>query len=158
MLPGGEPTAGLSVLQEHGAFWIAGDPRLDLAAVNKVEMLPWDVWGAGWEPGEEPTDELLSLFDSVADLTVDPDSRGADLRERYDADPRLRMDGTVFSVARGRVETVSWVSSRRPAPATGPGRRSAACPARLPAWSGACPPRSRRPRACAGGTAGRRRP
>ena len=35
---------GLTSIDEHGAFWIAGNLRLDLAALNKVEMLPWDVW------------------------------------------------------------------------------------------------------------------
>ncbi len=97
---------GLSVIHEHGAHWIAGNLRLDLAALNKVEMLPWDVWGAVWKPDEEPTGELLTLFDEVAQLTVDPDEHPAQLRDRYETDPRLRMDGTVFSVARGRTETV----------------------------------------------------
>jgi hypothetical protein len=107
---GGELDAdrcGLSAINEHGAFWIAGNLRLDLAALNKVEMLPWDVWGSGWEPGEEPTDEQLALFDSVAELTVDPDSRFAALRDRYEQDDALRMDGNVFNVLRGHVETVS---------------------------------------------------
>ena len=97
---------GLSAINEHGAFWIAGNLRLDLASLNKVEMLPWDVWGAGWEPGEEPTDAQLELFDAVANLTVDADARFGELRSRYEGDDALRMDGTVFNVARGRAETV----------------------------------------------------
>jgi hypothetical protein len=95
---------GLSAIDEHGAHWIAGNLRLDLASLNKVEMLPWDVWGAGWEP--EPADELLDRFDSVAALTVEPDPHFAELRHRYDIDESLRMDGTVFNVARGQFETV----------------------------------------------------
>lgn len=97
---------GLSAISQHGAHWIAGNLRLDLASLNKVEMLPWDVWGAGWKPGEQPTDAQLSLFDSVAELTVDPDARFAELRGRYESDDSLRMDGTVFNVARGEVEAV----------------------------------------------------
>lgn len=97
---------GLRSIDEHGAHWIAGNLRLDLASLNKVELLPWDAWGARWEPGEEPTDELLELFDAVAELTVDPDARFDDLRHRYDTDDRLRVDGTVFSVFRGAHETV----------------------------------------------------
>jgi hypothetical protein len=97
---------GLSAIDEHGAHWIAHNLRLDLASLNKVEMLPWDVWGAGWEPGDEPSDELLEIFDSVAALTVDPDSNFAELRRRYDSDDALRMDGTVFNVGRGRNEIV----------------------------------------------------
>jgi hypothetical protein len=98
---------GLSAIDEHGAHWIAGNLRLDLAALNKVEMLPWDVWGAGWKPGEEPTGAQLELFDTVAAVTVDPDAHFAELRSRYESDDSLRMDGTVFSVLRGQVETVS---------------------------------------------------
>ena len=97
---------GLSAVDEQGAHWIAGNLRLDLASLNKVEMLPWDVWGEGWEPGEQPTDAQLRCFDTVAELTVDPDARFAELRERYATDPSLRMDGTVLNVLRGRVETV----------------------------------------------------
>src|SRR5213075_3425158 len=97
---------GLSAIDEHGPHWIAGNLRLDFASLNKVEMLPWDVWGAGWQPGEQPTDAQLRLFDEVAALTVDPDARFAHLRARYETDDSLRMDGTVFSVLRGQVETV----------------------------------------------------
>ena len=97
---------GLSAINEHGAFWIAGNLRLDLASLNKVEMLPWDVWGAGWEPGEEPTDAQLELFDAVANLTVDPDARFGELRSRYEGDDALRMDGTVFNVLRNQLENV----------------------------------------------------
>lgn len=97
---------GLSAIDEHGAHWIAGNLRLDLASLNKVEMLPWDVWGAGWKPGEAPTDELLERFDSAAALTVDPDANFVAMRRRYESDECLRMDGTVFNVLRGRSEAV----------------------------------------------------
>jgi hypothetical protein len=97
---------GLSAISEHGAHWIAGNLRLDLASLNKVEMLPWDVWGAGWEPGARPSEEVLTCFDTVAELTVDPDVRFTDLRKRYETDDALRMDGTVFNVLRGEYETV----------------------------------------------------
>jgi hypothetical protein len=96
---------GLSAINEHGAHWIAGNLRLDLAALNKVEMLPWDVWGAGWEPGEQPTEDHLHLFDAVAALTVDPDARFVEVRRKYETDESLRMDGTVLNVLRGQVET-----------------------------------------------------
>jgi hypothetical protein len=97
---------GLSGINEHGAHWIAGNLRLDLASLNKVEMLPWDVWGAGWRPGEEPTEDQLHLFDAVADLTVDPDATIGELCGRYEKDDALRMDGTVFNVLHGQIETV----------------------------------------------------
>lgn len=97
---------GLSAIHEHGAHWIANNLRMDLASLNKVEMLPWDAWGAGWEPGEQPTPAVLELFDRVAALTVDPDARFAGLRDLYQADDSLRVESTVFNVARGHDETV----------------------------------------------------
>jgi hypothetical protein len=97
---------GLSAINEHGDFWIAGNLRLDLASLNKVEMLPWDVWGAGWKPGEQPTAAQLELFDAVAALTVDPDDNFDELRTRYETDDGLRMDGEIFNVFRGETETV----------------------------------------------------
>ena len=101
-----EMRCGLSSIDEHGAHWIAGNLRLDFASLNKVEMLPWDVWGEGWEPGEVPTDAQLELFDEIADLTVDPDSNFAELRYRYENSDALKMNGTVFNVLHNHVETV----------------------------------------------------
>jgi hypothetical protein len=97
---------GLSAINEHGAHWMAGNLRLDLASLNKVEMLPWDVWGTRWGPGEQPSDAQLHLFDSVAEVTDDPNVRIGELRSRYESSDELRMDGTVFNGLRGQVESV----------------------------------------------------
>jgi hypothetical protein len=97
---------GLSAVDEHGAHWIAGNLRLDFASLNKVEMLPWDVWGAHWEPAGEPTDAQLAFFDKVAELAVNVDSRFEDVRKRYDTDEELRVGTEVFNVLRGRMEAV----------------------------------------------------
>jgi hypothetical protein len=115
----------LTAIDEHGAHWIAGNLRLELASLNKVEMLPWDVWGAGWEPGGEPTDELLSCFDSVAALTVEPDTHLAELRNRYDtirfalgsvdassaSASALSSNCTRFSSSRAASRACSYLSS-----------------------------------------------
>lgn len=97
---------GLTSISEHGAFWIAGNLRLDFAALNKIEMLPWDVWGLGWGPHEEPTAEMLAAFDALAELTVSPDERFDELRDRYESDVSLRMNGTVFNVLLGEEQRV----------------------------------------------------
>ncbi len=97
---------GLSAVDDHGAHWIAGNLRLDFASLNKVEMLPWDVWGAGWRPTERPTDAQLAFFDGVAELTADVDNRFGELRMRYDADEALRVGDEVFNVLRDRVEAL----------------------------------------------------
>src|SRR5689334_11025167 len=43
-------TFGLSFLNEAGYWWIAGNMMRDAAALDNVEVLPWDVWGAMPEP------------------------------------------------------------------------------------------------------------
>jgi len=97
---------GLSAIDEHGVHWIVGNLRLDLASLNKVEMLPWDLWGFRLDIGAEPTPEQVERIDRIAELTVDPDNHLAALRDLYETDDELRMDGTVFNVAKGQVETV----------------------------------------------------
>jgi Transglutaminase-like superfamily len=92
---------GLSSVDEHGPHWIAGNLRLDLASLNKVEMLPWDLWGARWD-----SDPQLQLLDVVAELTVDSDTRLHELINCYETEESLRMDGVVFNVLRGQLETV----------------------------------------------------
>jgi len=37
-----------------------------LAALNKMEMLPWDVWGAQPQPDESLDEERLAFFDRLA--------------------------------------------------------------------------------------------
>ena len=36
---------GLSIIKEQGLWWVAQNLIRDLASLNRVEMLPWDVWG-----------------------------------------------------------------------------------------------------------------
>jgi hypothetical protein len=80
----------------------------DVAALNKVEMLPWDVWGLGWRRDAPPPDDLTP-FDEIAQLTVVPDTTLDALRERYRDDARFTMPGTVFNVLRNREERVDVV-------------------------------------------------
>jgi hypothetical protein len=88
-----------------GAWWIAGNLIRDLAALNKVEMLPWDSWGAMPRSGWSPTSEWLTLFDRVASLTRAPDDVFGDLRECYAQDP-LRVPPVVFNAVHQRAEPV----------------------------------------------------
>jgi hypothetical protein len=42
----------------------------DLAALNRVEMLPWDRWGLMLPPDEMLSDDDITLLDTVAHVTV----------------------------------------------------------------------------------------
>lgn len=91
---------GLTATNESGAWWIAGNLMRDAAALTKIELLPWDDWGAMPGPGE-PVDE--ALFDRLADATLDPSLTG--LHELMD-DPRLRVPVAVRNAVRNREEVV----------------------------------------------------
>ena len=88
----------------HGLWFIAGNLLRDLAALNSMEMLPWDDWGAMIGPDDPLDDERLGLFDRVAALTYDPDAACGELRWLYEGDDRLRVAATVFNAVRNQEE------------------------------------------------------
>jgi len=96
-----EDAFGLSVTKESGAWWIAGNLMRDAAALQKIELLPWDTWGAMPGPDDPMTDE--ALFDSLAEATLDPSLTGlSELME----DPKLRVPAVVRNAVRDREEVV----------------------------------------------------
>jgi hypothetical protein len=88
---------GMSGMNESGLWWIAGNLVRDLAALNNMEMLPWDCWGAMPRPDETIEPELLALFDRAAALTCAPEDSFAQLRACYEEDQRFRVPATVFN-------------------------------------------------------------
>jgi hypothetical protein len=94
---------GLSFLGEHGLWFIAQNLLRDFAALNNMEMLPWDVWGAMPRPDDRLPDDRLALFDRVAALTQQPDASFDELRQLYD-DERLHVPATVYNAVLKRLE------------------------------------------------------
>jgi hypothetical protein len=97
---------GLSFLDEGGLWWIAGNLMRDVAALNNMELLPWDVWGVMPGPGETPTPDLSALFDRLSEFTHAADESFAELRALYDGDERLRVPPTVFNAVLNREEPI----------------------------------------------------
>ena len=79
----------------------------DLAALNSMEMLPWDDWGLMPTPEEEISSAALTLFDSLAALTVEVDESFLDVRRIYEEDARLRVPARVFNAVRKQMEDVA---------------------------------------------------
>jgi hypothetical protein len=98
---------GLSVLKEGGDWWIAANVVRDVAALNNMEMLPWDCWGAMPKPGEPIDDERVALFDRLAALTRDPGFPLNQLIAMYETDDRLRVPGTVFNAVLNRADAIT---------------------------------------------------
>ncbi len=77
----------------------------DAAALNAVELLPWDMWGVMPAPEEKIDEERMALFDELARLTREPDQHADELR-RLCADERLRVPTTVRNDVRDRDEPI----------------------------------------------------
>ncbi|MFZ3592385.1 transglutaminase domain-containing protein [Streptomyces sp. BH104] len=81
-----------------GEWFVAGNVRLDLAALNKVETLLWDVWGIGANSDREMTDTIRKLYDRAAETTVGEVSYSA-TRQLFAESHGLRTPRTVTSLA-----------------------------------------------------------
>jgi hypothetical protein len=97
---------GISFANLHGLWFVAEDLVRDVAALNKMEMLPWDIWGAQPKPDEQIDNEHLDFFDKLAALSRDPDVSFDEMRNLYAEDDRLRVPATVFNSLLNRAETL----------------------------------------------------
>ena len=86
----------------------AGDIIRDVAALNKVEMLQWDTWGAMPRPNNTMQDKKrLEFFDKLAALTHNPDDNFEQLQKFYrDEANRLLVGERVFNAMRRHLERV----------------------------------------------------
>ncbi|WP_328841047.1 transglutaminase domain-containing protein [Streptomyces europaeiscabiei] len=82
----------------YGEWFVAGNVRLDLADLNRVETLLWDVWGTETEAGQELVDPVRELYDEVAPVVGDEVDFGA-ARELFTGHEGLRTPRTVLSLA-----------------------------------------------------------
>lgn len=90
---------GLSTINEQGLWWIAQNLIRDLASLNRLEMLPWDVWGMMPRPTGTISDDDGTFLDRVATLTLSGDDLIGALREIYD-DPRVKVPSKIFNADR----------------------------------------------------------
>ncbi|MEU4422055.1 transglutaminase-like domain-containing protein [Actinoplanes sp. NPDC024001] len=95
---------GLEGEGQSGWWWIAGNLIRDVAALAKMEMLPWDVWGAMPGPDEPINDVLADDLDQLAAITADPDT-AAESRALYD-NGRFRVPVRVYNFLRRTDEPV----------------------------------------------------
>ena len=103
-----DPTAfGLTPINLNGLWFIAGNMMRDLAALNRMELLPWDVWGMMPRNDAELVPEKMALLDKLAALTTAGDEAFPELRRLYESDERLRVPSTVFNALRNAPETIA---------------------------------------------------
>jgi len=99
---------GLSLVPNlHGLWFVLGNVLRDLASLNRVEMLPWDVWGIMTMDDASITDEQKQLVDRIAALTLAGDEAFPEIRRIYESDDRLRVPSTVFNAMHQAPESVT---------------------------------------------------
>jgi hypothetical protein len=104
----GDADPGIFGIFDESGFWfIAMNLVRDFAALNNMEMLPWDDWGPMPRPEEEISPVGLTLFDHLAALTIDVDERFGEVRALYQHDARLRVPARVFNGVRKQMEDVA---------------------------------------------------
>lgn len=98
---------GLTHVHLNGLWFVAGNVLRDLASLNQMEMLPWDVWGLMELKDEALTEEKKALLDRVAALTLAADQEFSQIRKIYESDDRLRVPPVVFNALRNAPETIA---------------------------------------------------
>ena len=90
-----------------GSWFIAGNIVRDLAALNGMELLPWDVWGLMTANDAALSAETRAFLDHLASLTFAVDASFRELCSIYEADDRLRVPLIVFNALRNTPETMT---------------------------------------------------
>jgi hypothetical protein len=94
------------IFEMHGLGFVRGNLVRDVASLNKVELLPWDCWGVILNEQLDNPDDL-SMLDEVAALTANDVPEFETVRTHYESDPRLHMDGKLFSYVNGDMVQVN---------------------------------------------------
>jgi hypothetical protein len=89
----------------RGLWFVGGNLVRDLAALNNMEMLPWDDWEGTPDPDSPIPDDLLDLYNRIAAVTGDLDPDFQALRDLY-SEERLRVPTLVFNALRGQSESI----------------------------------------------------
>lgn len=79
------------IFDMKGLWFVRGDLIRDFAALNKMELLPWDSWGLNDVADQAITEEGWTLLDRVAALCQAGNDSFDDMRALYDADDRLHV-------------------------------------------------------------------
>ncbi len=103
---------GIDFANLRGAWFAGGSVIRDLAALNKVELLPWDTWGAQPKPGGVINGELNALLDRIAALTANVPDDISDIRSLYEGDLRVRVPASIFNAITLREERLAGGDGR----------------------------------------------
>lgn len=85
------------IFDMHGLWFIRGNLLRDMASLNKIELLPWDVWGIMKVEDDALSHGDLALLHRVSELTCRGNQGFAEVRAIYEAEPRIRAPRVITS-------------------------------------------------------------
>lgn len=88
-----------------GLGFVRGNLVRDVAALNKVELLPWDCWGVILKDSLDEAEDLSAL-DRAADLTAGSVPDPGAVCAIYEADPRFGLTGPIHSYVDGTMQVL----------------------------------------------------
>lgn len=94
--------ARCGILDMWGDWYVRGNLAIDVASLQKVELLPWEPFGIAKAPESTIPDtlELLALVDRVARLTAEGDDASVrELLALVETDDRLRPPAATIEAA-----------------------------------------------------------
>ena len=103
----GEADPGdFGIFDMRGLWFIRGNLVRDIAALNKMELLPWDSWGLADCRDEDLTPDDCQLLDKLAQATMADPTNDELIRKLYE-DDRIRVPAVIKSYTEaGPVEVV----------------------------------------------------
>jgi len=107
------------IFNMHGLWFVRGDFARDVAALNKVEMLPW-IAGAFSTSRCGAVRADYTFLDQVAELTSGDVPEFDKVRLLYEEDERLRVPGTIRSYTQAGCSWWIWICPNVPRADSGP--------------------------------------
>lgn len=102
---GEQDAAKFGIFDMNGLGFVRGNLVRDVAALNKMELLPWDCWGVILKEALDDSNDLVVL-DEVASLTAGDVPDFEALRGHYESDPRFGVNGELLSYVNGNMVQV----------------------------------------------------
>jgi len=93
------------IFDMHGLWFVRGDFVRDVAALNKMELLPWDGWGIIETKDNDLSADDLAFLDRVAELTQGDVPQFDAVRAVYESDARLRVPPVIRSYTSAGVQS-----------------------------------------------------
>jgi len=93
------------IFDMHGLWFVRGDFVRDVAALNKMDLLPWDGWGIIETKDNDLSAADLAFLDRVAELTQGDVPQFDAVSAVYESDARLRVPPVIRSYTSAGVQS-----------------------------------------------------